>query len=202
MNTIFTIGHSINPIEYFIAILKTYQITALVDVRSNPNSQHVPQFNEESLKKRLNDMDIKYVFMGGELGARRTEESSYIDGRARYDLIKELPSFRKGLDRVLHGMGEYRVVLMCTESDPLDCHRTILVCRELLYLNPKLRIKHILKDGSVESQADVEKRLIALHKIQPELFDGIASKERLINRAYDTQSKRISYKKDSARETK
>jgi hypothetical protein len=71
-----------------------------------------------------------------------------------------------------------------------------------LNLNPKIRIKHILKDGSVESQADIEKRLIALHKIQPELFDGIASKEGLIKRAYDTQSKRISYKKDSERETR
>ena len=39
---IFTIGHSTHPIDNFIAILKHYQITELVDIHTIPKSRHNP----------------------------------------------------------------------------------------------------------------------------------------------------------------
>ncbi len=195
MEEIFTIGHSKHSIEQFIALLTAYNISVVADVRSSPYSQYSPQFNSEALQQGLCNADIKYVFLGKELGARRAEASCYIEGQAKYDLIKDLPLFRTGLDRVLQGVEQRRVALMCSESDPLVCHRTILVCRELRKLFPELRIKHILEDGCIESQEDIEKRLIKLHKLQPELFGDLNSTSGLVNKAYDIQSERIAYKK-------
>jgi putative nucleic acid modification protein with dual OB domain/uncharacterized protein DUF488 len=44
---VFTIGHSAQPAERFIALLKQYNITALADVRSKPYSRMNPQFNRK-----------------------------------------------------------------------------------------------------------------------------------------------------------
>jgi hypothetical protein len=96
---------------------------------------------------------------------------------------------------VLEGIERYRVALLCAEADPLTCHRTILICRELKAVRPDLRINHILGDGSLESHEEAERRLIQLHKLQPELFGELTSLPGLLQRAYEMQAERIAYKK-------
>jgi uncharacterized protein (DUF488 family) len=195
MREIFTIGHSNHTIEHFVNLLTTYGISAIADVRSSPYSEYSPQFSREILQQRLGSSHIEYVFLGVELGARRTEESCYVGGQAKYDMIRNLPAFRKGLACVLEGIGRYSVALLCAEADPLLCHRTILICRELKAVHPDLRIKHILGDGSLESHEEAERRLIRLHKLQPELFGELTSLPGLVQRAYEMQAERIAYKK-------
>jgi uncharacterized protein (DUF488 family) len=136
------------------------------------------------------------MFLGGELGARRSESSCYVDGQAKYERIARLPAFRRGIERVLEGLERYIVTLMCSESDPITCHRTILVCRELKKICPDLKITHILEDGTEELQDTSEKRLVKLHKLQPELFGNLTSMSGLIARAYDLQAEKIAYKKE------
>ncbi len=170
MREMFTIGHSNHPIEHFINLLTAHRISAIADVRSSPYSEYSPQFNRELIQQKLQDANIEYVFLGRELGARRTEESCYVSGQAKYDAIRNLPAFRNGLHRVLEGIEQYTVALLCAEADPLSCHRTILVCPELKALRPDLKINHILADGSLESHEEAERRLVKLHKLQPELF--------------------------------
>jgi uncharacterized protein (DUF488 family) len=195
MKQMFTIGHSNHTIEHFVNLLITYGISAIADVRSSPYSEYAPQFNRELLQQKLQATNIEYVFLGRELGARRTEESCYVSGQAKYDAIRNLPAFRHGLDRVLEGIEQYSIALLCAEADPLACHRTILICPELTAVCPGLRINHILGDGSLESHEQAEQRLIRLHKLQPELFGELTSTSGLIERAYDLQAERIAYKK-------
>ncbi|MHC4673642.1 MAG: DUF488 domain-containing protein, partial [Planctomycetota bacterium] len=140
MKEIFTIGHSNHTIDHFVDLLTSYGIFVVADVRSNPYSEYLPQFNREALQKKLRDDGIEYVFMGRELGARRDEESCYVDDQVRYELIKNLPLFRSGLDRVLQGIEQHTISIMCSEADPLVCHRTILVCRELKIIRPEIKI--------------------------------------------------------------
>jgi hypothetical protein len=109
-----------------------------------------------------------------------------------------LPAFRKGLTYVLEGIERYSVALLCAEADPLMCHRTILICRELKAVRPDLRINHILGDGSLESHEEAEQRLIRLHKLQPELFGELTSTSGLLGRAYELQAERIAYQKAPA----
>jgi uncharacterized protein (DUF488 family) len=195
MRELFTIGHSNHTIEHLISLLTTHNISAIADVRSNPYSEYSPQFNRELVQQKLQDANIEYVFLGRELGARRTEESCYVGGQAKYDTIRNLPAFRNGLNRVLERIEQLTVALLCSEADPLGCHRTILVCPELKALRLDLKISHILGDGSLESHEATERRLVRLHKLQPELFGELTSMCGLIQRAYDIQAERIAYKR-------
>lgn len=129
--SLFTIGHSDHDIDRFLDLLREYHVDAVADVRSQPYSRHQPQFNRESLAEAVKTIDAKYVFLGRELGARRLEPESYDGNRARYDLIRHLPAFQEGLARIQRGVESNRIALLCAEKDPVTCHRTILVCREL-----------------------------------------------------------------------
>lgn len=171
-----------------------HQVSAIADVRSSPYSKYSPQFNKDALESALRNANIDYEFLGTELGAHRSEVGCYIDGRANYDQIAQLPVFRRGLEQVLQRIEQYRIALMCSESDPITCHRTILVCRELKRIRPDLQITHILGDGTEERQELSEKRLVKLHKLQPELFGDLTSMSGLVEKAYDLQAKKIEYK--------
>jgi uncharacterized protein (DUF488 family) len=195
MKEVFTVGHSNHTLEHFVGLLVAHNVSAIADVRSNPYSEYSPQFNRELMQQKLRDANIEYVFLGRELGARRTEEGCYVNGRARYDAIRNLPAFRSGLNHVLQSIEQYTVALVCAEADPLACHRTILVCPELRVLRPDIKIIHILGDGSLESHEQAEQRLIRLHKLQPELFGELNSTGGIIVRAYCLQAERIAYKK-------
>ncbi len=195
MKELFTIGHSNHSLDHFIELLLVHRLSMIADVRSSPYSKYSPHFNKDVLDSALRNANIDYVFLGRELGAHRSEDGCYIDGQAKYDRIAQLPNFRRGLERVLQGAEHDRIALMCSESDPITCHRTILVCRELKRICPDLKITHILGNGTEERQEMSEKRLINLHKLQPELFGELTSTSGLIEKAYDLQAEKIALKK-------
>ena len=195
MNVVYTIGHSTNSIDEFIGSLKQHGITAVADVRSAPYSRFNPQFNRETLLKKLQDCGIKYVFLGKELGARSDDPSCYRDSKVRYDLLAETDLFKDGLERVKAGAQDYRIALMCAEKDPLDCHRTILVARKLV--EQGLTVKHILADGGIESHEEVLDRLLDLVGLgSPDFF---RTKEDAIREAYEKRGEAIAYSEADAK---
>src|ERR1039458_1876101 len=111
MPELFTIGHSTHSWEKFLELLRQHHIEAVADVRSSPYSQYNPQFNRDSLQHALRDQDIAYVFLGEELGARRSEPECYVNGRVDYSLIAQTPSFIRGLDRLPPGGAQIGVAL-------------------------------------------------------------------------------------------
>jgi uncharacterized protein (DUF488 family) len=186
--TLFTIGHSTHSLEHFLSLLVKHRIEAVSDVRSTPYSQRNPQFNREPLKLALQKAHIEYVFLGRELGARSDNPACYIDHKVQYNYLVDEPIFQEGLRRLQEGIGRYRVAIMCAERDPLTCHRTILVCRELR--TPQLNIEHILADGSIETNREAEIRLMSMLNIQP---DMIQDEHECIERAYENQANNIAY---------
>ena len=188
---LFTIGHSNHRMFDFLRLVRSHGVNALVDVRSHPYSRLHPQFNRKVLAADLRKAKIAYVFLGQELGARRVETACYVDGRADYGSIAELPIFQEGLKRVREGIRQYRITLMCAERDPIDCHRVILVCRHLR--KEGITLKHIREDGSLETHADLETRLVDRLEIEPDLFNGTRDFERLVEKAYDIQGEKIAY---------
>jgi uncharacterized protein (DUF488 family) len=187
---IFTIGHSNHPIERFIALLQPHGIDALADVRSTPYSRFNPQFNREKLQASLATASIRYVFLGEELGARSKDPACYDEnGRVSYAKLALSDPFRHGIDRLLTGMRDHRVAIMCAEREPLECHRTILVSRELEKLS--VPVTHILPDGSLEPNRHAMQRLAAdLKLVGTDLF---RTPDELIEEAYDKQSARVAY---------
>ncbi len=189
-SVIYTIGHSTHKIEWFIKLLEENGVDVIADVRSSPYSRFNPQFNKDTLALSLLNHDIKYVFLGDEFGARSSDLSCYIDGKVQYDRLAETEIFRAGIDRVRKGVERgYQMALMCAEKDPLDCHRTVLVSRELE--NEGFRVLHILSDGATETQAEVAERLIKQFKLQS--TDLFLSGSEIIEKAFKTQEEKIAY---------
>ncbi len=190
---IYTIGHSNHTIERFLNLLSLHEITALADVRSSPFSRRNPQFNRERLKESLARRDIRYVFLGEELGARSKDRSCYSGGKVVYARLAATDLFQEGLRRLKAGLNEHRVAIMCAEKDPLDCHRTILVARRLVA--DGIDVAHILETGSLETHAEAVARLRCRLRI-PEI-DMFRSDGQLDDQAYELQEQRIAYAEPS-----
>jgi uncharacterized protein (DUF488 family) len=58
---IFTLGHSTLSIQRFLALLQTYGIDHLVDIRTIPRSRHNPQFNDTALANSLTAQHLEYL---------------------------------------------------------------------------------------------------------------------------------------------
>ena len=186
---VYTVGHSNHTSEAFVTLLRTRGVTAVADVRSAPYSRFNPQFNRETLARALEAQGIRYVFLGRELGARPDDPGCYEEGRARYARLARTALFRRGLDRVADGARRHELALTCAEKEPLDCHRTILVARELVRRG--IDVAHILADGRIEPHDDTVERLLARHGLdQPHLF---APREDRIEQAFDAQAAALSY---------
>ena len=168
---IFTIGHSTHAIERFVELLRQHGITAVADVRSTPYSRRNPQFNRETLKQSLRDADIGYVFLGEELGARPKDPSCYDDGHIDYRKLAATQPFKTGLERLRSGMTTHRIAIMCAEKEPLDCHRTLLIARELVESGTP--VTHILADGGIEPHdATVSRLKEPPQNLQDDMFGG------------------------------
>ncbi len=193
-NILYTIGHSNHTIRSFIDLLKRHKINMVVDVRSVPYSRYCPQFNKNVISVALQAVNIQYMFLGRELGARPDDPACYEGGCVDFKWIAGRKKFKDGLQHLLTDIGKYHIVLMCTEKEPLECHRTILICRNLK--EHKLCIKHILEDGKIEEHHDTERRLVKILKIEPTLFEPGKMQSDLIEQAYDQQSQNISHRSE------
>jgi len=193
MEPVFTIGHSTHAIEKFIGLLQAANVTVVSDVRSRPYSRMNPQYNREALRDTLATIGVKYVFLGKELGARSEDQSCYRNGQVQYDLLAKTELFKKGIERIKAGSQSYRIALMCAEKEPLDCHRTILVSRELV--GQGLDIKHILADGQIETHKQALNRLVEKLRLLP--GDMLRSDDMILKEAYEAQSEQIAYREVS-----
>jgi uncharacterized protein (DUF488 family) len=193
---LFTLGYSDLKVSRFLSLLKTNMIETVADVRSSPYSRFYPEFNYESLKQILRAQGIKYAFLGKELGARRSEAECYIDGKVSYDLVFRTEAFRNGVHRLIGGASKMRVALLCAEKDPLDCHRTILICR---YLKDTIgQINHILNDGRIETHYESERRL--LKKLSLDNLELFKSDKDVLEDAYRRQAERIAFSREEIKE--
>jgi uncharacterized protein (DUF488 family) len=196
-SVLYTIGHSSQPIDEFLAALKKNDVQALIDVRSIPYSHRYSQFSREALQKSLIVDGVHYLFLGRELGARRDEPECYIDGRVDFEQITTLPNFQRGLEGLLSVARRRRTAIMCAEQDPLTCHRVILVCREMRQAG--LDIHHIIRGGELEEHADAERRLIDEElggAAQPDLFPGSQTADERLQHAYRRRALRIAHRRD------
>lgn len=188
-HSVYTIGHSNYSIEHFLHLLDLHKIEAVADVRSSPYSRHNPQYNRETLQDSLKTAGIQYVFLGKELGARSEDPTCYVENQVQYDRLAQTPLFQAGIDRVLKGANQYRLALMCAEKEPLQCHRTILVARELEKRG--CDIQHILAEGSLESHADAMDRLVGLLRLEGN--DLFTADDDRFDLAYAKQGEKIAY---------
>jgi uncharacterized protein (DUF488 family) len=136
------------------------------------------------------------VFLGEELGARSKDASCYDEeGRVSYAKLAQTAPFRAGIERLLTGMQQHRIAMMCAEREPLDCHRTILVSRDLEKAG--VPVTHILQDGSLEPHRQTMSRLASDLKLAS--TDLFRTPDELIEDAYEKQGSRIAYVRPPAK---
>ncbi len=186
---IYTVGHSTHSIEDFVGLLTLHGITALADVRSAPFSRFNSQFNRRELESELKSRGIKYVFLGKELGARSEDKACYKNGRVQYRLLAQTDQFKAGLERLRDGSKAHRIAMMCAEKEPLECHRTLLVARELE--SGGTTVMHIHSDGHLEPHVNAVHRLMTLTGIPAE--DLFRSRQELIEEAYARQESKVAF---------
>ena len=129
--TIFTVGHSTRPIADFIRLLQAHGVERLVDVRTVPKSRFNPQFGREQLAASLAASGIHYTHMPGLGGLRRPRPDSTNTGWRNesfrgYADYMQTPEFEQSLARVIALADTERIVLMCAESVPWRCHRSLI----------------------------------------------------------------------------
>ena len=189
--TVLTVGHSNHPPETFVNLLVRHGVDEVVDVRSAPYSRYTPHFNHDALQNMLDDIGIGYTYLGGELGGRPADRSCYdADGRVVYDRVAATDSFDGALRQVIRVADENRLVILCTEKEPLECHRTLLVARALAERG--VAVAHIQADGSLESHDDAMSRLLDLHKLPPH-GDMFRSRSDVISEALTRQANKFAY---------
>lgn len=189
MNKLYTIGYSSFEIPEFIETLQKNEVSAVADVRSSPYSKFKPDFNRGNLKTSLKKNNIEYVFLGDYCGARISDPSCYVDGKASYTLIKEKEKFKVGLNRIIKGLEKYSIALLCAEKDPITCHRNILICRNLKQFD--IEIFHILSVNKIEKNSQSEERLLKLFNLEQN--DLFLERGDLIEEAYNRQGDLIAY---------
>jgi uncharacterized protein (DUF488 family) len=181
MATIFSIGHSSHDWPTFQRLLDRVEIGVVVDVRSNPVSR-LPHFHRAALEKRLSAAGIAYLFAGSQLGGRPRD-----GGMPDYMQMAASPLFAEGIAQVEGMAARSRLALMCSEHEPLTCHRCLLVGRRLVERGNDLA--HILRDGTIEPNAVTEDRLLMLtRQTDADLF---APRSDRVALAYRNQAHRI-----------
>jgi len=163
MNKIFTIGHSTNTIGAFIEYLKHHQIDTVVDVRSIPYSRFASQFNKEDLSVSLKEKNVFYIPLGNNLGARYEEkELLFEDGKVDFSKVIITKKYQEGICRVERGIKKgYKIALMCSEKNPIECHRFSLISN---YLHKKGYIVNHIVGKDIFEHKLLEDKLLDYYK--------------------------------------
>lgn len=199
MGDLFTIGHSQHTLEYFMSLLKKHGVNHVLDVRSTPYSKYAEQFNRESIHSFLENNGIKYSYMGKYFGARPTELALYSpEGYLDFEKVTQSDRFHIGMENVILGLERgNKIALMCTEKDPFDCHRAIMVARA--FDMNGIEVNHILSDGNIQTQRELDDRLLDAYfsdRRQLSMFNyqNIISDDEYIVQAYRNRNKEIGYR--------
>jgi len=201
---IYTVGHSTHQLDYFLELLKEYNINCLIDVRSLPASSYNPQYNQEPLSNFLRHNRITYLHFPEEFGARHTDPDLLDDeGAVDFEKVRKSWNFKNGVEKLWLGIDKGSIIaLMCSESDPFDCHRFSMI--SIALEKDGFEVKHILKDKSLKSNAELEKQLLKKYEKKlpkPDMFNPNVSEDDQIKEAYRLRNKEIAfspYKKEVA----
>jgi uncharacterized protein (DUF488 family) len=170
---LYTIGHSNHTLEAFLRLVEQHEIELLIDVRSRPYSRYYPHFNLKRIEKALDEIGVRYLFLGKELGGLPDNDEYYDeDDHVLYYRIAESAPFLEGVARVETSMEGARSAILCAEENPVTCHRRLLVGRVLV--GKGIGLRHIRGDGRIQTEEEVAEsdRKASKGAFQMRLYDA------------------------------
>ena len=193
---IYTIGHSTHQLDYFLELLKKYGVTCLIDVRSVAASSYNPQYNKEPLTNFLKRNGIQYLHFAEEFGARHNDPDLLDnEGKVDFEKVRKSWAFKNGVERIWQGLDKgFTISLMCSESEPFDCHRFSMV--SIALDKDGFDVKHIMKDKILKTNADLENQLLKKYDKKlpkPDMFNPNVTLEDQLKEAYRLKNKEIAF---------
>lgn len=193
---IYTVGHSTHQIDYFLELLREYSVNCLIDVRSLAASTYNPQYNKEPLSNFLKKNEITYLHFADEFGARHNDPDLLDEeGKVDFEKVRKSWNFKNGVEQLwLRQEKGFTIALMCSESEPFDCHRFSMI--SIALEKDGFAVKHILKDKSLKSNTELEEQLLKKYdkKIpKPDLFQPNVSADDQLKAAYRLRNKEIAF---------
>jgi hypothetical protein len=132
-DAIFNLWHSTLPIDRFLALLHTYGITCLADIRTVPRPRHNPQCSGDALADALKPENIEYAPLPLARARRFTASAQKLsEHRLAQRRLSVTPitcrprRFEEGLATLVHVSRQRRVAVMCAEAVPWPCHRSVV----------------------------------------------------------------------------
>lgn len=200
---IYAIGHSNYQLEKLVDMLKKYNIDVVVDIRETPYSKYNVQYNKEVFQESLKKQGFKYIYMGNEFGARRSDKGTYTkEGYADFEKVEKEEIFLEGIERLVKGckMG-YKIALLGAMQDPIRCHRSILLGRVLEQRG--FNIKYIMHEGNLSCQEDIEESLLEKYFAErnqlsvDNLLGDAVTREDMLQEGYRLANKEIGYRTEN-----
>ena len=152
---IWTIGHSTRPFDEFVAMLNSFKIELVADIRSYPGSRKFPQFNKEALEVFLPQNNIQYVHLKNLGGRRKVNPDSKNTGWRHtafrgYADYMETSGFKVGIKELVTRALKQRTAYMCSEAVWWRCHRSMI--SDYLKLQ-RWEVMHIMGIGKVQGHS-------------------------------------------------
>ena len=128
---IWTIGHSTHSLDEFVAVLNSFRIEMVADIRRFPGSRKFPQFNQDELEVSLQKNDIQYVHLK-QLGGRRKVNPDSKNTAWRHPAFRgyadfmETDTFYEGIKMLEDIAIGQRTAYMCSEAVWWRCHRSMV----------------------------------------------------------------------------
>jgi uncharacterized protein (DUF488 family) len=151
---LFSIGHSNQLLDRFLSLLAQNRIKTLVDIRRFPGSRKYPHWNQDNLAASLQEAGIKYHWIEGLGGRRRSKKADSVSlnlglrnesfrSYADYMLTEE---FHQATEKLLEIASRKRTTMMCAEAVYWRCHRRLV--SDFLLAN-NITVQHLFPNGEV-----------------------------------------------------
>ncbi|GMO67697.1 MAG: DUF488 domain-containing protein [Rickettsiales bacterium] len=191
MSSLYTIGYTaFSDLNIFTDVLKSHDISVLIDVRSVPKSKYYIDYDSDLLDKELKKSDIIYRNYATEFGARQVD---FLDDKIKcvnFENFINSKQFKDGIEKVEKIQSKGRnIAFMCAEKDPITCHRSIMVGKGLL--DDNFQINHIMTDKTIKTQQEITN--ILLEKYKNDLNDFLNPIIDPIKYVYLQQNKKIGF---------
>lgn len=197
--TIFTLGHTNRSFLEFIQITSLFGIRRIVDVRAVPFSQYTPQFDRSLLRRELKNYSLEYIYMGGTLGERPSNEELYMEsGTLDYEKVSQTPEYQAGIASLLP-LCDGRTLIFSSHIDPINSHRGLLIGRTLDKCG--VVVNHIVGRDmpTIITQEELSEKLVDLYfpdrwQLSLPFMDEPICMEDMISAAYYRQNEKTAWK--------
>lgn len=180
---LYTIGHGNHTFDRLAELLEANKIKNVADVRTTPYSKYNIQFDKEIFDSRLSSNGFHYFYMGKTLGGRPSDPRCY-KGRKipkendKIDYLHEVDYpevmkrdwFIQGIVSLLEVARRKETAVLCSEEDPVRCHRHHLIAKYILANYPDIEILHIRGDGNIFNARDLHTSVDQPKNFQVSLF--------------------------------